>query len=293
MMADAHEPVGDGGQPPPAAERPQAEAPPPHAQAASATANGGRASPSAGPYRVDLDIYNGPLDLLLYLIRRSEIEIHDIPIAAITEQYLSYMDAIRLLEPAVAGDFLVMAATLMEIKSRMLLPRPPAEEEDEADDPRGELIRQLLAYKQYKDAAAWLGDQAEVRAERFGRFAPERLQKPQQPDDADLKDVQLWDLVEAFGRLMRETLANVPDTIVDEDVPVGLLAERILERLRREGEVPFSRLFDGQPSRRHVAAVFLAILELVRLRRIRAVQRARFGEILVRLRRPEVVEAKG
>jgi segregation and condensation protein A len=240
------------------------------------------------PYRVDLEIYNGPLDLLLYLIRRNEVDIHDIPIAAITEQYLSYMEAIQVLEPGVAGDFLVMAATLMEIKSRMLLPKPPPEEE-EAEDPRSELVRQLLEYKRYKDAAGWLGEQAEARAERFGRLEAETPQGAPRDPDADLKDVELWDLVEAFGRLMRETLAAVPGTIVDEDVPVQTLTERILERLRREGEVPFTSLFDGQPSRRYVVSVFLAILELVRLRRIRAVQNTRFGEILVRLRGPEVV----
>ena len=246
----------------------------------------------ADGYRVDLDIYNGPLDLLLYLIRRNEIDIHDIPIATITEQYLSYMEAIRLLEPSVAGDFLVMAATLMEIKSRMLLPGPPPGEEEEPQDPRSELVRQLLDYKRYKEAAAWLADQAETRAERFGRLDRERLEPPGGGEDQDLKEVELWDLVEAFGRLMRETLANVPDTIVDEDVPVEVLAERILDRLRREGEVPFTRFFDGQPSRRHVAGVFLAILELVRLFRIAAVQERPFGEILIRLRRPAVLGAQ-
>ena len=249
---------------------------------------GGGGKPFADAYRVDLDIYNGPLDLLLYLIRRSEIDIYDIPIARITEQYLSYIDAIRLLDPAVAGDFLVMAATLMEIKSRMLLPTPPPEEDGEPEDPRSELVRQLLEYKRYKDAAAWLAAQADERAERFGRPAPAGLVHDA-PQEQDLKEVELWDLVEAFGRLMRETLAGVPDTIVDEDVPVQVISEEILDRLQREGEVPFSRLFEGQPTRRHIVAVFLALLELVRLGRVAALQEEPFGEIILRLRGPEVV----
>jgi segregation and condensation protein A len=241
------------------------------------------------PYRVDLDIYNGPLDLLLYLIRRSEVEIIDVPIAAITEQYLAYMEAIQLLEPAVAGDFLVMAATLMEIKSRMLMPKPPPETE-EAQDPRSELIQQLLEYKRYKDAAMWLADQAAERAERVGRLAPEPLEAPADaPAPEAPVEVSLWDLVEAFSRLMKATLANVPPAIVDEDVPVQVLSERLLDRLRREHEVAFARLFDGQVSRRQIAAMFLAILELVRLRRIRAMQKEPFGEILISLRGPEVV----
>ncbi len=250
----------------------------------------------AESYRVDLDIYNGPLDLLLYLIRRSELDIYDIPIATITEQYLAYMEAIQLLEPAVAGDFLVMAATLMEIKSRMLLPKAPAEEEA-LDDPRSELVRQLLEYKRFKDAAGWLGEQAEERAERVGRFGPEPLEPPVAAGEGDPEapiadgplEVSLWDLVEAFNRLMKATLANVPGTIVDEDVPIQTLSEYILERLKREGEVPFTALFEGRAGRRRVAGMFLAILELVRLRRIRAVQSERYGEILVRLRGPEVV----
>ena len=248
-------------------------------------------SADTDPYRVDLDIYQGPLDLLLYLIRRQEIEIIDIPVAEITDQYIAYMETIRLIEPALAGDFLVMAATLMEIKSRMLLPRPPEEEEDEdLEDPRGELVRQLLAYKQFKDAAAWLADQAEERAERVGRLRREHIEA-EQDDDSDLKNVELWDLVEAFGKVMQATLANLPDTIVDEDVPVQVLTEYILQRLKDETLVPFMSLFEEQPSRRHVVGMFLAILELIRVKHIEAEQQERFGEIFVRLRGPELVES--
>ena len=109
-------------------------------------------------YKVELDAYNGPLDLLLYLIRRSEVDIYDIPIAQVTEQYVAYVTLLQNLDPDVAGDFLVMAATLMEIKSRTLLPRPPVEDDDEDDltDPRLELVRQLLEYKKFKDAARTL-----------------------------------------------------------------------------------------------------------------------------------------
>src|SRR5512137_203398 len=118
-------------------------------------------------YRVQLDIYQGPLDLLLYLIRRDEVDIYDIPIARITGQFVQYVELLREIDPNVVGDFLVMAATLMEIKSRMLLPRPPAEEgEEELVDPRLDLVRQLLEYKRFKDAAGRLAEAAEERAMR-------------------------------------------------------------------------------------------------------------------------------
>src|SRR5262249_13155407 len=153
-------------------------------------------------YQVDLATFRGPLDLLLYLVKRNEVDICDIPIAKITEQFLDYLRIIELIDVERAGDFLVTAATLMEIKSRMLLPRAE-ETAEEQDDPRQELVRQLLEYKRFKEAAALLDVQAEQQSYRLPRLAvepPPGRDPAQQP----LRQVELWDLVSAFGRLMRE-----------------------------------------------------------------------------------------
>jgi segregation and condensation protein A len=154
------------------------------------------------PYRVKLDVYNGPLDLLLYLIRRDEVDIYDIPIAHVTEQYCRYVELLKELDPDLVGDFLVMAATLLELKSRMLLPTPPPEEggaEQGLGDPRAELVRQLLQYKAFKDAAEQLRLSAAQQALRHPR-SPVRPEFGERK--LDLEEVQIWHLLEAFSSLM-------------------------------------------------------------------------------------------
>jgi len=176
-------------------------------------------------YRVNLDVYDGPLDLLLYLIRRDEVDIYDIPIAHITEQYLSYVELLKALDPNLAGEFLVMAATLMEVKTRTLLPTPSAEEgaeEGQALDPRAELVRQLLEYKAFKDAADDLAHQGELQQMRFARTAkPPELDA----DELDIEDVQVWDLLDAFNRLM-ESIGRQPreHQVIYDDTPIELHA---------------------------------------------------------------------
>src|SRR5262245_7171727 len=174
-------------------------------------------------YLVDLDVFRGPLDLLLYLVKREEVDVCDIPIARIAEQFLEYLRVLQMIDVERAGDFLVMAATLMEIKSRMLLPHGE-EGAEEQEDPRGELVRQLLEYKKYKDAATLLEAQAERQGQRFPRHAvPEAAAPAQQP----LRPVELWDLVSAFGRLMRETLALQPQQILVDQTPIHVYMGQI------------------------------------------------------------------
>ena len=159
-------------------------------------------------YRVNLDIYNGPMDLLLYLIRRDEVDIHDIPIARITQQFVQYVELIKQLDPNLVGDFLVMAATLMEIKTRMLLPAAPEGEEGEdefAIDPRGELVRQLLEYKRFKDAAGDLSTAAQTQALQHAR-RPGALKLDS--EEQDLEDVQVWDLMNAFTKVLESIGQN-------------------------------------------------------------------------------------
>jgi segregation and condensation protein A len=231
-------------------------------------------------YRVQLDIYNGPLDLLLYLIRREEVDIYDIPIAKITDQYVSYVEVLRQIDPNAAGEFLVLAAMLMEIKSRMLLPRQPVEGEEEIIDPRLELVRQLLEYKKFKDAADQLQSAIIEQSQRYPR-QPAGL-SGEEHGHIDLDSVHLWDLVEAFRDVMTKT-GQFFHEITYDDTPIALHAADILDRLQRDGgSMVFVQIFEGR-TRSECIGLFLALLELVRQRRIRAEQEVPFGPIYIHL----------
>ena len=235
----------------------------------------------ADDYRVQLDIYNGPLDLLLYLIRREELDIYDIPIVKITEQYTGYVDVLREIDPNAAGEFLVLASILMEIKSRMLLPRPPAEGEEEFADPRLELVRQLLEYKRFKDAAHELRAAAEEHALRFAR-QPQPLD-PEGEGDIEMDSLHLWDLVEAFREVMAKIGRFAPHEVHYDDTPVALHAADVVDRLEREGgSMEFIEIFEGR-TRSECIGLFLALLELVRQRRVRVEQGAPFAPIFLHL----------
>ena len=233
-------------------------------------------------YSVALDVYNGPLDLLLFLIRREEIDIYDIPISRITEQYVQYVDVLRHVDPEIVSEFLVLAATLMEIKSRMLLPHPPAEEgDDEMLYPRLELVRQLLEYKKYKDVARSLEDAAHEQAQRHTRH-PVLPAHPE--DEVELENLEIWDLFDAFNRLLEETgrRGAVHEVAVD-DTPIALHGEDILDSIDRAGGTQeFESIFSGR-NRAEMIGLFLALLELIRQRRIRVSQDRSFGPILIRL----------
>jgi segregation and condensation protein A len=235
-------------------------------------------------YQVDLATFRGPLDLLLYLVKRNEVDVLDIPIARILEQFQEYL-ALHLdwLDVERAGDFLVMAATLMEIKSKLLLPR--SEEAAEEEDPRLELVRQLIEYKKFKDAAALLEAQAERQSCRVGRqaVAAPAADPAQQP----LRPVELWDLVSAFGRLMRETLALQPQQIVVDQTPQHVYMEQLVERLGREARLPFSAVFTPPYHRGRLVGLFLAMLELIKARRLVAEQPEPFGDIWLALAPPD------
>jgi segregation and condensation protein A len=233
-------------------------------------------------YQVDLDIFRGPLDLLLFLVKRSEVDILDIPIAKITEQYVHYLEVLQLIDVERVGDFLVMAATLMEIKSRMLLPRSETPAVDESD-PRSELVRQLLQYKQFKDAAAILQQCADEQAMQLPRQQQHRASEPNDPAQQPIQQVELWDLVSAFGRLLRETLALQPSQIVLDETPISVHMERILERLAREPRVSFADVFDPPHNRGRLIGLFMALLELIKANLISAEQGVPFAEIRLKL----------
>lgn len=232
-------------------------------------------------YRVDVDAYNGPLDLLLYLIRTEEVDIYDIPIARIAEQYCGFVEVLQVLDPNIAGDFLVMMATLMELKSRALLPRVAAvDEEEDFEDPRLELVRQLLAYKTFKDAARQLGTAAEVQALRFPR---QPVEPSSEGGEMDLEDVSIWALVNAFGALLEQTGKGKPTHDLFDDTPLLLHADDIVDSLQRGGgSQHFEFIFTGR-TKAEMIGLFLALLEMIRRRRIRITQDRQFGPITIHL----------
>jgi len=224
-------------------------------------------------YRVNLDIFAGPLDLLLYLVRKEEVDIYDIPIAKITDQYVKYIEMLKELDIDVAGDFLVMAATLMQIKSAMLLPREPGEAlgEEDLTDPRAELIRQLLEYKKFKDAANLLAAAADERGERFNRpdTIIEQIKGASEPT-INIEQISIWDLLEAFDKIMEATGAKFDISHITDDTPIDLYQIEILHRLQTEGPMNFARIFENRQSRLIMVGLFLAILELIRSQLVHA-----------------------
>jgi segregation and condensation protein A len=243
-------------------------------------------SPSSAPlashmnFRVDLETFRGPLDLLLYLVRKHEVEIVDLPIALVTEQFLAYLTLLKQLDVNAVGDFVEMASTLMEIKSRLVLPHGDEAEED-VDDPRQELVRRLLEYKKFKDAASILEEQQRAWQERFPRLSSDLPVRERNLADEPIQEIELWDLVSAFGRVIRENQGSPASNIVYDDTPIHVYMARIHETLLARGKIAFSELFQPGMHRSKMVAMFLAILELVRHHGIRAEQNQNFGEIWV------------
>jgi segregation and condensation protein A len=237
-------------------------------------------------YKISLEIFEGPLDLLLYLIRRDELDIYDIPIERITTQYLSYLQMMRLLDLTIAGEFLVMASTLMMIKSRMLLPVEERTTDDEPEeewvDPRLDLVRQLIEYKKFKDAAMTLQARELHQAESFTAGAGPALAETPADDAATLLgDIGLFELLTAF----QEMLQRVPVEPLGHLEPIRWSVpdkmEEILTRSRRQGALGFSRLFQAGSPRGEIIITFLALLELLRQRQVTIVQHAAFLEITI------------
>ena len=246
-----------------------------------------------GQYRVNLDIFAGPLDLLIYLVRKEEVDIYDIPIAHITEQYIKYIELLKELDIDLAGDFLVMAASLMEIKSVMLLPSAEIDEDDQSDimDPRSELVKQLLEYKKFKDAANLLQSSAQERDQRYTR--PDAIISGLKPDSApelDLEQIGAWDLLEAFDAMMRATGGMPNYNHIKDDTPIDLYQIEILHRLQTEGPMSFHDIFKDKTSKFAMVGLFLAMLELIRSDLIRAEQNDPLGPIYIRALTDEPAE---
>jgi segregation and condensation protein A len=230
-------------------------------------------------YKVKLEVFEGPLDLLLYLIKRDEIDIYDISIERITRQYLEYLQAFNELKIDIAGEFVVMAANLIYLKSRSLLPldQQPPEEDAEEDDPRWDLIRQLIEYKKFKEAAAQLHDRALEQERTFtrdsGSIAISDAPLP-------LHEVGIFQLIHAFQEVIKRVEAREDlQEIFGERFSVSDKIEKILERVNNGAPVRFSELFGQIVSRLEIVVTFLALLELIRLNQVRVLQRKIFDEI--------------
>lgn len=236
-------------------------------------------------YEVKLEIFEGPLDLLLYLIKKNEIDIYDIPIALITEQYLAHIEMMKSLNLDVAGEYLVLAATLIHIKSKMLLPSPEetTEGEEEEVDPRSELVKQLLEYQVFKEAAMQLGQRPLLERDVFKRGHSAGYQRATEDNDEIDEELNVFELVEAFYRI----IATMEETeLMEIDGEKMSLTERINEimgRLTEKKKMTFTELMEGQFNKRMILYTFLAILELMRLRMIRVYQAGSFGVIRVAL----------
>ena len=232
------------------------------------------------PYQVRIENFEGPLDLLLHLIKKNEINICDIPIAMIAQQYLAYIEAMNELNLNVAGEFLIMAATLLQIKSKMLLPADEAAEDDEeGPDPREELVRRLLEYKSYKEAARQLDDQEKMWREIFSR--EQGPPEPVETDETLLDNVTLFDLVDALKGVIDRNPGRKLIEIIPDNLTVRERMNVILEMLEGKDSLSFVSLFEESCHRLVVIVTFLALLELIRLRVARVFQGETFGPILV------------
>jgi segregation and condensation protein A len=234
-------------------------------------------------YQVKLDQFEGPLDLLLFLIKQEEINIYDIPIARITEQYLSYIQRIPIPDLESAGEFLLMAATLMRIKARMLLPKISDGEETE-EDPRQELVDRLLEYQKFKEAATTLKGLETDRSLFFARGARESL--PETDEAPELEPATLFDLMRAFSTVLERARHHEAHAVVQEGYSIEKVAGEILARLETHPQILFEDLFEGEATRLRVVVVFVALLDLVRKRRVDIGQTRRFGEIWIERRDP-------
>jgi segregation and condensation protein A len=232
------------------------------------------------PYQVHIDNFEGPLDLLLHLIKNSEINIYDIPIALIAKQYMEYLETMKELNLTVAGEFLVMAATLLQIKSKMLLPVDEmTEDEEDGPDPREELVRRLLEYKQFKEAARQLDNQERMWRELYSREQSPPVEA--ESEEALLEDISLFDLVDALKGILERNPGKQLLEIIPDNLTVRDRMNAILEALEGQESVTFNSLFESSSHRMVVIVTFLALLELIRLRTARVYQGENFGPILV------------
>jgi segregation and condensation protein A len=229
-------------------------------------------------FKVALDVFAGPMDLLLYLVKKHEVDVTQVPIATVAEEFVAYLDVLEGLAIEQVGEFVDLASVLLEIKARALVPRPE-ETEEPVEVAKEDLVRRLLEYKQYRDAATLLEDRARQWELRFSRLPVDEPEARNVPPQVAIADVHVWDLVGAMSRVLRKRERRKPRQIVHDDTPIEVHMERVAAIVAERGRVGFTELFDEEMPRSRLVGIFLAVLELVRRGRLSARQEQLFEEI--------------
>jgi segregation and condensation protein A len=234
-------------------------------------------------YRVQLGQFGGPMDLLLYLVRRRELDICAISLAKVTRDFQKFMEVLEILDLELVGDFIVVASIMLEIKSREVLPGPEKEqtEEAEVEESSSDLILQLMQYKRYKNAAKLLDNRASEWLERYPRLSDDRPDLKRDGSTDKIREVELWDLVSALARIVKMPEIEKSTSIKMDETPIGVFQDRIRDRLRSEERVAFSEFFESEKLQSRIVGIFQAILELIRHESYRAQQPDMYGEIWI------------
>lgn len=231
-------------------------------------------------YKVRLQLFEGPLDLLLYLIKKNELDIYDIPIAEITEQYLEYLNWLRILDLDIVGEFLVVAATLMQIKSKMLLPQEDVQEEEE-EDPREELVKRLLEYRAFKEAAGDLEAKRLAREDVFTRKTASSEEGEGEEESGKYFEASLFDLISAFSKVLKEVPKETFHEIIKDEMTVEEKVHELLHLMVKRSSMFFTELFEKAKNKLEIVVTFLALLELIRLKEVVVMQRNIFDDIQI------------
>jgi len=236
-------------------------------------------------FQVSHDLFRGPIDLLLYLVRRHEVEVTEIALAKLTQEYLEHIDVLKEISIDLVGDFIEVASHLVEIKAKALLPRNEFEEDDEEgaeqSDPRTDLVNRLLLYKKFRDASSLLKDRAVEWQNRFSRVADDLPPKQHNISDQPIREIELWDLVSAFGRVLRDNQPVEDANIIYDETPIHVYMERIHERMVKQRRVSFSELFELGMHKSSMVSIFLAVLELARHHGVVTLQDDLYGDLVI------------
>lgn len=229
-------------------------------------------------YKLKLQVFEGPLDLLLYLIKKDQLNIYDIPMAEVTDQYMQYLELMELLDLDIAGEFLVIAATLLHIKSKMLLPPDPTEEADEElEDPRLDLVEKLLEYKRFKEAADHLRNREKVRQDVFTR----RIEAKDEETGEVYFEASLFELISAFSKALKDIPKDIFYEVIKDEFTVEEKIHQVLHLLFEKPRLELSELFARAKNKLEIVATFLAVLELIKIKEIKIMQSELFGGIQI------------
>lgn len=235
-------------------------------------------------FRVQLDLFRGPLDLLLYLVRKHELEISSLQLGQIAVQFQNYLEVLKEIDINAVGDFLEVAGLLLEMKSNAVLPQPEDEEsgtEDAWQDPREQLVDRLLAYKQFKDAALLLSERSQQWQQKYSRLADDLPPREIAPQEQPIQEIALWDLVSAVGRILKKSKVPQQQEIIYDDTPIHVYVGQIQSQLTAAGQILFSEMFRPGMHKSSIVGVFLAVLELIRHHAVEARQDEVHGDILL------------